>query len=132
MKTIKIKQIVISLFGLISTILISFMILGVLQKPKIQNIDFISLDTVENKLLNNSNQQVTSIENTDFSYTNLTGANFNGANLSGTDFTGAVLKNADFSGANCSNAQFSDSVLVNSQFVLSNLSNANFEPMCTK
>jgi type II secretory pathway component PulC len=45
------------------------MILGVLQKPKIQNIDFISLDTVENKLLNNSNQQVTSIENTDFSYT---------------------------------------------------------------
>jgi type II secretory pathway component PulC len=69
MKTIKIKQIVISLFGLISTILISFMILGVLQKPKIQNIDFISLDTVENKLLNNSNQQVTSIENTDFSYT---------------------------------------------------------------
>tara|TARA_B100000902_G_scaffold288053_1_gene274212 strand:+ start:136 stop:528 length:393 start_codon:yes stop_codon:yes gene_type:complete len=69
MKTIKIKQIVISLFGLISTILISFMILGVLQKPKIQNIDFISLDTAENKLLNNSNQQVTSIENTDFSYT---------------------------------------------------------------
>ena len=69
MKTSKIKQIVISLFGLISTILISFMILGVLQKPKIQNIDFISLDTVENKLLNNSNQQVTSIENTDFSYT---------------------------------------------------------------
>ena len=69
MKTIKIKQIVISLFGLISTLLISFMILGVLQKPKIQNIDFISLDTVENKLLNNSNQQVTSIENTDFSYT---------------------------------------------------------------
>ena len=69
MKTIKIKQIVISLFGLISAILISFMILGVLQKPKIQNIDFISLDTAENKLLNNSNQQVTSIENTDFSYT---------------------------------------------------------------
>ena len=69
MKTIKIKQIVISSFGLISAILISFMILGVLQKPKIQNIDFISLDTAENKLLNNSNQQVTSIENTDFSYT---------------------------------------------------------------
>ena len=69
MKTIKIKQIVISLFGLISTILISFMILGVLQKPKIQNINFISLDTAKNKLLNNSNQQVTSIENTDFSYT---------------------------------------------------------------
>ena len=69
MKTIKIKQIVISSFGLISAILISFMILGVLQKPKIHNIDFISLDTAENKLLNNSNQQVTSIENTDFSYT---------------------------------------------------------------
>ena len=69
MKTIKIKQIVISLFGLISAILISFMILGVLQKPKIQNINFISLDTAKNKLLNNSNQQVTSIENTDFSYT---------------------------------------------------------------
>ncbi len=69
MKTIKIKQIITTLFGLLSILLISFMILSILQKPKIQNIDFINLDNVGKKVLNNSNQQVTSIENADFSYT---------------------------------------------------------------
>ena len=69
MNTKQIKKLLITLIGIFAIALSTILILNIINKPDIKNIQFSNIDKIKNNSLDSSEVEVSDIKQTDFSYT---------------------------------------------------------------
>ena len=69
MNTKQIKKLLITLIGIFAITLSAILILNIINKPDIKNIQFSNIDKIKNNSLDSSEAEVSDIKQTDFSYT---------------------------------------------------------------
>ncbi len=69
MNTKQIKKLLITLIGIFAITLSAILILNIINKPDIKNIQFSNIDRVKNNSSDSSEVEMSDIKQTDFSYT---------------------------------------------------------------
>ena len=69
MNTKQFKKLLITLIGIFAIALSAILILNIINKPDIKNIQFSNIDKIKNNSLDSSEVEVSDIKQTDFSYT---------------------------------------------------------------